>query len=651
MKVTFAKPHLSIEAFPECELPEFTLITGRNGCGKTHLLQAIKAGNVTTSVAPSHENDIRFYDWTSIVPNTAEAFDSHGQVGPRAAAYQSFLKVRDRYKDRFPKTIAALSLPEPYASAPFDALPWSDDDLTQACKDEQQAAALCSGVDAAFSAAWQYIEQRLQQPPRATRPSPILAELKTTHFRRLFRIDRTDFFDAIAPTWGKAEPFQQSFAQLFVAYRDLLLENKLRRVEYSEGHSQRPALTDAAFRERYNVPPWDFVNAVLKDARLDFTIDAPDVYSYAPYKPALTKQPTGVAVEFTNLSSGEKVLMSFALCVYYAQDTRQVTKYPRLLLLDEVDAPMHPSMCQMLMRTITGTLVAKHGMTVVLTTHSPTTVALAPESAIHMMRGPREGLKKITKAEALNVLTEDVPTVSLDFEGRRQVFVESSNDASVYEKLYRAVRTKLSAGRSLEFIGVGKNPGNGSGCDQVKHVVANLTSFGNRSVFGLVDWDSTNTSDDRVTALGEGRRYSLENFLYDPLLLAILVVRVAPHRGKDFGLVDQPSSEWFRRASPTELQSVTDAIVRAITGNPSKRDAQAKYVGGLSLATCSSYLTMRGHDLEKRVLTVFAELNKHNSHTGDLLRYLAAAVAPDFVDFLPVEIAESFERVLTCPAH
>ena len=46
MKLKQNQQYLSITNFAPVELPDFTVLTGGNGAGKTHLLEAISKGNV-----------------------------------------------------------------------------------------------------------------------------------------------------------------------------------------------------------------------------------------------------------------------------------------------------------------------------------------------------------------------------------------------------------------------------------------------------------------------------------------------------------------------------------------------------------------------------------------------------------------------------
>jgi predicted ATPase len=57
MKLIYQKDHLSITQFNPIDIPDFTILTGINGAGKSHLLQAIENRSVlvdgeTTDVTP-----------------------------------------------------------------------------------------------------------------------------------------------------------------------------------------------------------------------------------------------------------------------------------------------------------------------------------------------------------------------------------------------------------------------------------------------------------------------------------------------------------------------------------------------------------------------------------------------------------------------
>lgn len=649
MKLTFRSPYLSITALPEVELPEFTVLTGLNGSGKTHLMQSIAAGNISASVVKNPKADARYYDWVSLTPNNADNYDSHGRSQQTAQAYAVFNNLRSQHQVPILQLISSSALTDHGISDVREAAEMSTERLTSVLGDPAAAESLRDKMDAALNGIWRNI--RGQVPHNQQFIQKVVDSLQQQNQRNLFGVDQEIFSDAIDPTWGQAEPFRQAFSQLFGAYRDLLVENRLRRLAYEDGETNVRPLADQDFYAKYNQPPWVFLNKTLAESGLDFSVDKPSLHSYGPYRAVLRKNASGREVQFGSLSSGEKVLMSFALCVYYAQDRRQLSRYPPLLLLDEVDAPLHPSMCRQLVNTIINVLIQTCGLHVILATHSPTTVAIAPEESIHVMRNDGSGIEKTSKSAALNILTCGVPTVSLDFEGRRQVVVESARDARLYERIYRQIKSKLNSERSLEFIGVGKTPNDGSGCSQVMHIVESLTKSGNKTVFGLVDWDNANVEGNRIFVLAAKRRYSLENCLLDPLLVAILIMRDAPTFLPSKGLDQISSYLWFKDRNTAELQQVVDGIANHVL--PQARDGSKvplEYMGGMKLLVDRRYLTVRGHDLERRLIEVFPPLNRNAGEAGRLMGYVVESVCLDYPEYIPSDFNRCFTKILAYPS-
>lgn len=56
MHLQFKHPHLSIQSMNNVDLPPFAVVTGRNGVGKTQLLDAIAKGHVSVVGIPTSQN-------------------------------------------------------------------------------------------------------------------------------------------------------------------------------------------------------------------------------------------------------------------------------------------------------------------------------------------------------------------------------------------------------------------------------------------------------------------------------------------------------------------------------------------------------------------------------------------------------------------
>ncbi len=655
MKLILQTSYLSIKELPPTELPPFTLITGVNGAGKTHLLKAIQAGNIQVDCAPNVSTDIRFFDWTTLVPQDTELFDGHLLVRERSSLIEQYEQAVQRHADQIIAVARQVGISGAYLSDPAALATFSQAKLTQILGDPAKAAQAATILEGAAKAA----SQNLMGDHRLGNIRRSIERVAHDAQRYPIALRREDFIASVYPSWGQAELFQQSLGRLFVAYRDLALANQVKQLQKVKGRIDVSALSDEEFTEKFMIAPWQFVNQAFKASGLDFVIDHPEEFDTTPYQPKLRKLSSNAEILFSGLSSGEKIIMSFALCLYYAQDKRQVATYPKLLLLDEIDAPLHPSMSRTLVRIVTETLVKEHGINVIAATHSPSTVAVAPEGAIYVMHPDRAGLHKTTKAQALNILTVGVPTLAISWDGRRQVFVESPNDAHLYDAIYQILKPRLGSERSLEFIATGATePTTGmhsnTGCEVVRRLVAGLSEAGNNTVYGLIDWDGKNKPAPRVAVVAEGRRDGLENLILDPLLIAALVVRDARDHLNAIGLEPSNSYLTFLGYTPVRLQPVVELVQKRVLKNGANSIAEvdASYLGNFSLRLRDAYLKTDDHKLEELILEAFPPLKGFSkSRAGALMKHIVGTVLIDQPNFIPAEFFDILTTLLQQPSH
>lgn len=464
-----------------------------------------------------------------------------------------------------------------------------------------------------------------------------------------------DFFRNKTFLWGDVDPFQQAFGQVFATYRSLVHENDRLEKYPPPAPSISKYLSEKEFVGEYGEPPWDFVNRILKESNLDFRVDSPPMHETVSYEPKLHKLSKDVEMRFQDLSSGEKVLMSFALCIYNAQESRQAKTFPKLLLLDEIDAPLHPSMAASLINTIQNVLVRDKNVAVILTTHSPSTVALAPEKSLYAMNPAGPCVDKVTKGQALSLLTAGVPTLSVSFSGRRQVFVESKTDALLFDMIYQRYKSHLNSERSLAFVEVGKTNEKGieqsGGCDQVTRLVDALTATGNESVLGLIDWDGRNNPNGRIRVLSPGVRDGLESALFDPLLIVSMLARDEIQLAKRLQiLADHESYQSLIAWETNQWQAAVDKVQSILLGSEQSEMAERtaiSYLSGLTLSIRNDYLTMDDHKLEAEILAKFSPLKARSRHAGDLMRHMLNTVLSDFEVFLPCDLLNSLRDLLS----
>ena len=166
----------------------------------------------------------------------------------------------------------------------------------------------------------------------------------------------------------------------------------------------------------------------------------------------------GSVVSLNALSSGEQILVALVLCLYHIRENSSFADTPALLLLDEIDAPLHPGMVQALLNLVERDFVQKHGIKVILATHAPSTVALVTsEDAVHVMHRERRRIERASRDAALRALTVGVPTLSIARQHRRQILVESTHDEGYYERIADLLKKQLPPEISVPLSRAGRN--------------------------------------------------------------------------------------------------------------------------------------------------------------------------------------------------
>jgi ABC-type molybdenum transport system ATPase subunit/photorepair protein PhrA len=652
--LNFVRVHKSITDLEPVSLPDFTVLTGVNGSGKTHLLMGIQGGQIASSLVADLAADVRVFDSSNIVPKDTGSFDPAADQTKRSQLFQVIEAFRDKQFASLQQSVINLGVPNSLCltasridSITVESLNSIFNELTRA---EQVHAHIRTLLKTNGTAVGQQVNNNIGDE-KWRKSAQRLLERSPEQF---ITASQADFFRNKDFLWGDVDPFQQAFGQVFATYRSLVHENDRLEKYPPQPPALQKFLSEQDFWSEYGTPPWDFVNRILETSNLDFRVDCPPMYETVSYEPKLRKQSKDVEMRFQDLSSGEKVLMSFALCIYNSQESRQPKSFPKLLLLDEIDAPLHPSMAAALISTIQNVLVREMNVAVILTTHSPSTVALAPDESIYAMdpTGPR--VTKVSKGKALTLLTAGVPTLSVSFSGRRQVFVESKTDARLFDSLYQRYKSRLDSERSLAFVEVGRSNEAGleqsGGCAQVIRLVKSLSDAGNESVLGLIDWDGKNERDARIHVLSQGLRDGLETAIFDPLLVVATLARdeIRVARSHDL-LEDAETYQSLHVWDEARWQVAVNKLQTLVLGSEQASAAdstEVSYLSGISLNIRNAYLRMDDHSLEAAILAKFPELKARNRHAGELMRHMLDTVLSDFEMFLPKDVLASLNGLL-----
>lgn len=433
MSITLRKPYMSIERLVvPVAIPEFAVVMGRNGVGKTQLLDALEGGEARMEGVP--RANIEKYDMVTFAPRKMGK-ESWGSSLFAASVADDYFSGSDadqspcnKALEIFERTRREIERDEGLSAVgEFEMRVRSD-------IGRQAEFAAYRGVKGGSAAAvyTQEIAEKVvgplvrdeQNPKRGrartdSNPAVLLTLAMKLHNKLPHELTREDILRA----WNyEGEAIDAKLNRIFVAY---LIDQFLwahRNIETAaQGTSFDGLMSEYVDR---NPPPWDVLRQALEDMRreagdeglFEFEFSDPGHvrlsmanYAQFSFESELTNRLTGDAYSVNTLSSGEKILMTLCLMSFNQQLGR---RKPPLLLLDEVDAVLHPSMVRALVAVLKR-LFVDHGTKVLMTTHSPITVAMLDEGEIFRMTrsGRVVSLTPATKSEAVEELSEGLCTV------------------------------------------------------------------------------------------------------------------------------------------------------------------------------------------------------------------------------------------------
>lgn len=408
MQLQFKTPYLSISQFNPIELPEFSVLTGVNGSGKSHLLEAIERRSVV--ITGMENSKIVRFNYESFKLENEAAFNAHQLYSERESAWQYF-----NQQIKNPVLGWKNSIGGEYA------------DLTNSCK-------------ASNKRLWEITNDKVQLYKSNVKnyltgknfTGNAQAQSIYSLAKRLpYSIDEIphdDFMRMYKPFEYKNDFLPYHLGKIIWDYYVKFRHNQVNEFENEKHGKQYPFVSEEDFVSTHGTKPWELMNEILRTFdSLEYKVNSPEGSEVsAPFQLKLvhTKNPS-LEIDFSALSSGEKVLMALVASVYKAS-TDDI--FPDLLLLDEVDASLHPSMMKNMLEVIKNIFLAR-SVRVILVTHSPTTIALAPEESVYVMN--RVGLNRIEKKSkqvALSILTEGFATLD---EGIRLFDQVSKNKISI----------------------------------------------------------------------------------------------------------------------------------------------------------------------------------------------------------------------------
>lgn len=389
--------------------------------------------------------------------------------------------------------------------------------------------------------------------------------------------------------------------------------------------------------------PWEAFNKIGEMLNFKFELDEPKI-DEKKFDVRLRDKERKVFISPDSLSSGEKVIFSLFVAMY---TTHSQEHLPSLIIFDEPDAYLHPSLCSTMLKVIKDVLIGEHGIKVIMTTHSPTTVAMLPETSLYCMKDGM--MKKSTKQDAILALTAGLNTISVYYENVKQVFVEADNDNLFMSQVYHLAMTAgmLNKDINLKFVNVGdKKDG---GCTTVKKVVNDLSKAGNKTVYGIIDYDGKNKPSSRIKILGGGNRYAIDNYMMDPLVISILYLD-EPNEKTKIGFDQSDTLVGYIKKIAKERQEVCDKFIALLEANvPADKRTDTtlvkyKTMNGDEYSIPQWVTTIQGHDLVSYVRSTVPFLGKYREDKK-LYKRIIDYCYSNYPEIIPMELVDTLKEI------
>lgn len=454
---------------------------------------------------------------------------------------------------------------------------------------------------------WNQFRAFVQKPNNPTHLKSLFENLVSKLDKPPATVTKEEFtqnFDLSVPA-AQAAVFNESVGQAFFDFR----------IRQLEALSSGDLISDS--------PPWDLLREIIDEAELPFTFTDPSRTSIrSDFTLSLTNTRFGKPVQFSELSSGEKVLMSLVFWLFHVRRTKV---FPKLLLLDEPDAHLHPEMSKQFLDVIDKVLVKRHGVRVIIATHNVATVALSDRQSLFEMYPTGDRIRKThSKWETLNRLTAGILEVS---DAKSVVIVEDEDDQEFFQFLYgelvvdqESMTSDLRDGEKLVFVQASRprqdrrQNDTAGGRSEVEKWVPKLRQAGLELIVGLVDWDRRGESGNSIFLLP---RYSIENYFVDPIVVfARLIEEQRAPTIEGVPLLAKNRSHSIVGFSQTELQIIANYVCDLIWERLSHEYAaeeiddicqrqEIAFISGVSLMYPKWMISHRGKDILRACIDEF----------------------------------------------
>lgn len=402
MRLVFGQEHNSVKAFEPIEIPKFTVITGRNGSGKSHLLEAIQLGKV--NIEGIRTNQIQKFDYRDFDYNyqrkTDRSFKQNawGAIQPETGSVSMRLVALDGQIEN--KRLIEKKAKE--LKKPFIELELKD--FLGEGLEEGEAQSIIDSIERYKEAVDSFIFEDANSSDEVAQS--IYDSLIKTSSKLVSGYKEAEFTTTLKKTAISGRKLLMDLSDTFFEYHQALSRNELKKgtALYQESGD---------FKKTHGEAPWDIVQEIFDGMRINFSVNNPIEEDIDPFSGNFqikfkNNDREGKEIPFNALSSGEKILLTLANSIFTARKRNAV---PKLILLDEIDGPLNPAVLSGFVEYLQSNFI-ENGINVIIATHSPSTIAFSPTESIYRVNTTLETpITHIDKKEGIASLSDGYITI------------------------------------------------------------------------------------------------------------------------------------------------------------------------------------------------------------------------------------------------
>ncbi len=534
MHLELKHPHLSIKKINAFSLPEFSVLIGRNGVGKTQILDGIATGNI--SVPGIETPEIEKFDISSFqIKDSGSAgwgnayfalvtadhyFSTAGSPSPFEIAKQVFTKLMEELIEEG-KVDQSHQKEHQFREQLYSIPDFSG--LENIKKDSPAFGYFRSIKENVLNKLRSKSQNRGSStnfPKNSLRNDPaILLTMAMKINQKLpHELNREDILRAAN---YEGELVENKISQLFARY-------KFEQYVWAHTQSEETRKSVETLMEEYRKamrPPWEVLRKTLNQLResssepslFNFEFSDPEYdrlefsnYQQYTFQTEFTNRSTGDSYSIQHLSSGEKILLCLTLAMFNKYIGR---RQPRLVLLDEIDALLHPSMISALIAGLKN-LFVNNGTRVIMATHSVTTVSMLDEGETYGVSriGNAVSVQPVSRSEAVSQLSEGLATIDT---GLKIIATETATPITILTEGYNTLHLKkwvslFFPGKIHVFEGLEDGKSNDKQLLQYGRIISRM----NTNTQFLIVWDCDAEEQAKILSreLSEGSVVSVFSF-------------------------------------------------------------------------------------------------------------------------------------------